>query len=1200
MAKSRARFLAELLGTDGLVKKAKSALAGADEVIDLDVLPSIPNSKLTNSSITINSSATSLGGSVTLTTANVAENTNLYYTDARADARIAAADTGDLSEGSNLYYTNARADARVNLQTGSNLNLSSKDTGDLSEGSNLYYTNARADARIAAASTSDLSEGTNLYYTDARADARVALIVDSAPGTLNTLNELAAALGDDANFSTTVTNSIAAKLPLAGGTLTGNLSIGGATPQGNLTIKGAASDDIDLLTFSEDGTNQSFSFNGNFAGSGSTGNNLTLDSYWTNDIMAWTGDGNVGIGTDAPGEKLVIKGTTSFMATNSTNRWMAYTYTDNTFRLNYNGAGADELVIDSSGNVGIGTDSPDFTLDVEADKDTWLSRIYNTGSDANSQVLLVRSDATAAHDATVLGVYADSDYKMVIKSSGNVGIGTLSPTEKLEVVGTALVENAKLKAIAESNTDSAVDVFVYDTRKDSDGGAWRKRTQHTSWYNETLNTSTRGARKEFPSVAVIVAESNQVTIYDGDDPDMPMWMIFNGTGGYGSYLGRTSGANVTSVQMLNGNLCVGRGNSGYGEALLRANFISEHSVNYAVGGWRQLQPIAGRHLDATSNVQLNYAGINAIINIAINDVAMTVLPNAPIDPDTGLPVPTIAVATDGGVSVIKDDGTVVDIVSSTAAGGGYDPEYVSFDQDNRLTLVQAYDAGAPYLNIFENIPSADVAQALVYSGATSYTYLDTGLNISGGSANFADLAHTKEEVALGFSTRLSLLDSIPGAPTKSMVAYVTSDYNTGYMVGNTKVATLSDTDATNATSANMAGNGNFANTNVWFEQNGATLSVSGNVGTITGDGSNTQAYIGQTVAGLTVGKQYMITCDAKRGTTVAAAAITVNGILSAMTTSTTFVPLHVTFTATATSQLVLCFMNGTGSQSGTALFQNFTFRLAEADRSVNGAKPHGGNALQVFGTVTKTAVATGAELVAYSGFTTANYLQQPYSSGLNFGTGDFSIGFWLKYGVNDTQYVMDRSVDGNQRIAVYLTDPSGGTLNLYTNGEGSQASEITGIFGSDDWVQCWCIRRSGTLEIWVNGVNKASSALTSRDVTQLDSAPLVIARRFNGNSSTIGTDVNLALFRISATAPSAEQIAKMYNDEKFLFQENAKATLYGTSDAVTALAYDDDTELLHVGTSAGRSEFQGLRRVDNTTDAVGTSISASNGFIVEE
>jgi len=129
--------------------------------------------------------------------------------------------TTDLTEGSNLYFTNARADARIAAAT----------TTDLTEGTNLYFTNARADARIAAADTDDLSEGsTNLYFTNARADARAQLkidaLVDSAPNTLDTLNELAAALGDDANFSTTVTNSIAAKLPLAGGTMTGNVSFG--------------------------------------------------------------------------------------------------------------------------------------------------------------------------------------------------------------------------------------------------------------------------------------------------------------------------------------------------------------------------------------------------------------------------------------------------------------------------------------------------------------------------------------------------------------------------------------------------------------------------------------------------------------------------------------------------------------------------------------------------------------------------------------------------------------------------------------------------------------------------------------------------------------------------------------------------------------------------------------------------------------
>jgi hypothetical protein len=57
-------------------------------------------------------------------------------------------------------------------------------------------------------------------------DTAVANVIDSAPAALDTLNELAAALGDDANFSTTVTNSIATKLPLAGGTMTGNIVMG--------------------------------------------------------------------------------------------------------------------------------------------------------------------------------------------------------------------------------------------------------------------------------------------------------------------------------------------------------------------------------------------------------------------------------------------------------------------------------------------------------------------------------------------------------------------------------------------------------------------------------------------------------------------------------------------------------------------------------------------------------------------------------------------------------------------------------------------------------------------------------------------------------------------------------------------------------------------------------------------------------------
>ena len=72
---------------------------------------------------------------------------------------------------------------------------------------------------------SDLLDGQQGSYYTGYTDTAIANLVDSAPATLDTLNELAAALGDDPNFATTVTNSIATKLPLAGGTLTGGLTL---------------------------------------------------------------------------------------------------------------------------------------------------------------------------------------------------------------------------------------------------------------------------------------------------------------------------------------------------------------------------------------------------------------------------------------------------------------------------------------------------------------------------------------------------------------------------------------------------------------------------------------------------------------------------------------------------------------------------------------------------------------------------------------------------------------------------------------------------------------------------------------------------------------------------------------------------------------------------------------------------------------
>jgi hypothetical protein len=76
------------------------------------------------------------------------------------------------------------------------------------------------------APTATAGTSTTQVATTAFVGTAVSNLVASAPAALDTLNELATALGNDASFSTTVTNSIATKLPLAGGTMSGAIAMG--------------------------------------------------------------------------------------------------------------------------------------------------------------------------------------------------------------------------------------------------------------------------------------------------------------------------------------------------------------------------------------------------------------------------------------------------------------------------------------------------------------------------------------------------------------------------------------------------------------------------------------------------------------------------------------------------------------------------------------------------------------------------------------------------------------------------------------------------------------------------------------------------------------------------------------------------------------------------------------------------------------
>ena len=79
---------------------------------------------------------------------------------------------------------------------------------------------------VPTAPTAAANTNTTQIATTAYVQTEITDLIAAAPGALDTLNELATALGNDAAFSTTVTNNLATKLALAGGTMSGAIAMG--------------------------------------------------------------------------------------------------------------------------------------------------------------------------------------------------------------------------------------------------------------------------------------------------------------------------------------------------------------------------------------------------------------------------------------------------------------------------------------------------------------------------------------------------------------------------------------------------------------------------------------------------------------------------------------------------------------------------------------------------------------------------------------------------------------------------------------------------------------------------------------------------------------------------------------------------------------------------------------------------------------
>jgi hypothetical protein len=317
----------------------------------------------------------------------------------------------------------------------------------------------------------------------------------------------------------------------------GDVGIGTPTPGGRLDVQGGFSffnglrlkgDDADVI------------FNGNTPLSLTVNNNvpITFKQYPSGEKMRIAANGSVGIGTNAPQALLHVAGNTLIDGT--LNVGGVPVLTQVTANVLYVSSSASQLLlpgpnfnVTSSGKVGIGTNSPAYSLVVKSGSSgfefdstsqtigttlgTTGGLLLNSGATASAsgtqggQVFLggsTRSDATkgAIQFLSNGTEYMRIDGNASGHTAGNVGIGTTSPAAKLDVNGNA--------ALGTGVTSVAGQVVVgkYNDTRTSDNGTDHTQGVFTVGSGTATGTSAANALRVLADGTVLVKNSGDISM----------------------------------------------------------------------------------------------------------------------------------------------------------------------------------------------------------------------------------------------------------------------------------------------------------------------------------------------------------------------------------------------------------------------------------------------------------------------------------------------------------------------------------------------------------------------------------------------------------------------------------------------------------------------------------------------------------------
>jgi hypothetical protein len=501
-------------------------------------------------------------------------------------------------------------------------------------------------------------------------------------------------------------------------------------------------------------------------------------------------------------------------------------------------------------------------------------------------------------------------------------------------------------------------------------------TESTAYEPKTtvgsISETFRGNKRDFPRLAGIVAEASAITIYDLTEPGRPMWMRF-----WSPTLNESrlimQVANITSIACGQGRmLFTGSADQG---TLTEVFFITDSAQRRtSSSSWTGF--FRGNLSQRNNQVGYEFSTSLATLVGAVGiSVAMTVLPDAPVDPVTGLRVPTIAVATSGGLSIIKHDGRVV----------------------NSNTTAQWWSVGINPKMVYGSGSGAQLFSAANPGGlGPSFSYVTNNTNAAPGHSGA--LKDIDSEVLFGINSSFAaLLRANRDNVARSLTSRIAPTFNTGWMTGDVRRCFLSDTEVGSQAGTELVTNGTFdTDLTGWT---GGLDAATGNFSVVSGAlristvvNSLARPRIVQAIPTIP-GRRYRfrVRVVAQSGTSERWVFWNTNSSGTGGTTLSSAAGIGVsTYEVVATSTTTfIALAIGATVLGSFADFDDISVTDVVFDRSYRGA------AANITGTITRSQLASGTSLVGYSGFSADNYLREPYSADLDFGTSEWTGSAWV-------------------------------------------------------------------------------------------------------------------------------------------------------------------------------------------------------------